>query len=119
MKYRLEFIYLTLAMIYSRAVAMAAKASAASLAEGASNLYLRTPLIYSNPISKLVGKDVYLKMDALQASGSFKDRGMAHLCASFSKEGVTQLISSSGGNAGLAVATVGAELGISVSVIVP
>jgi L-serine/L-threonine ammonia-lyase len=62
---------------------------------------------------------VYVKLDALQASGSFKDRGMAHLCATFEKEGAKQLISSSGGNAGLAVATVGPQLGMSVSVIVP
>ena len=48
-----------------------------------------------------------------------KDRGMAHLCATFQKEGTTELISSSGGNAGLAVATVGARLGLGVSVIVP
>lgn len=93
--------------------------SAASLAEGAEKLFSRCPLVYSNPISKLVGKPVYLKLDALQASGSFKDRGMAHLCATFEKEGVKQLISSSGGNAGLAVATVANQLGMSVSVIVP
>jgi len=44
---------------------------------------------------------------------------MAHLCATFQKEGTTELISSSGGNAGLAVATVGGRLGLDVSVIVP
>jgi len=44
---------------------------------------------------------------------------MAHLCATFQKEGTSELISSSGGNAGLAVATVGARLGLGVSVIVP
>ena len=44
---------------------------------------------------------------------------MAHLCATFQKEGTTELISSSGGNAGLAVATVGGRLGLGVSVIVP
>jgi L-serine/L-threonine ammonia-lyase len=91
----------------------------ADLAEGAEKLYSQTPLVYSTPISTLVGKPVYIKLDALQASGSFKDRGMAHLCATFHKAGVTQLISSSGGNAGLAVATVGAQLGMSVSVVVP
>jgi L-serine/L-threonine ammonia-lyase len=48
-----------------------------------------------------------------------KDRGMAHLCATFQQQGTTELISSSGGNAGLAVATVGGRLGMSVSVIVP
>jgi L-serine/L-threonine ammonia-lyase len=93
--------------------------SSAKLAEGAEELFSRTPLVYSNPISKLVGKPVYCKMDALQSSGSFKDRGMAHLCASCAKEGAKKLISSSGGNAGLAVTTVGAQLGMSISVIVP
>uniref|UniRef100_A0A448ZGG5 L-serine ammonia-lyase n=1 Tax=Pseudo-nitzschia multistriata TaxID=183589 RepID=A0A448ZGG5_9STRA len=44
---------------------------------------------------------------------------MAHLCATFQKAGTTELISSSGGNAGLAVATVGGRLGLDVSVIVP
>jgi L-serine/L-threonine ammonia-lyase len=62
---------------------------------------------------------VHLKLDALQASGSFKDRGMAHLCATYSRRGVTELISSSGGNAGLAVATVGGRLGMDVHVVVP
>jgi len=93
--------------------------ASANLAEGASDLYLQTPLIHSLPLSSLVGKPVYCKMDALQASGSFKDRGMAHLCATFCKEGVTKVISSSGGNAGLAVTTVGMRLGMEVSVIVP
>lgn len=94
-------------------------ALAADLAEGAENLFAETPLIRSQPLSALVGKPVYLKLDAMQASGSFKDRGMAHLCATFQKEGTTELISSSGGNAGLAVATVGGRLGLDVSVIVP
>ena len=95
------------------------KMSNAQLAEGADKLFDVTPLIYSAPISTLVGKPVYVKLDALQASGSFKDRGMAHLCATYRGEGVSQLISSSGGNAGLAAATVGKRLGMKVSVIVP
>lgn len=101
------------------ATTTAMPSSSADLAEGAEKLFLKTPLVHSTSLSNLVGKPVFLKLDALQASGSFKDRGMAHLCATFDKQGVTQLISSSGGNAGLAVATVGAQLGMSVSVIVP
>ena len=73
-------------------------------------LYQQTPLIRSLPLSTLVGKPVYVKLDALQASGSFKDRGMAHLCTTYYQRGVTQLISSSGGNAGLAVATMAQQL---------
>ena len=45
---------------------------AADLAEGAEDLFAQTPLIRSGPLSALVGKAVYLKLDALQASGSFK-----------------------------------------------
>jgi len=86
-------------------------------------LFRQTPLIKSEPLTELVGgsgRDVYLKLDALQTSGSFKDRGMGHLCRTLqSEKGVTNLISSSGGNAGLAVATVGRQLGMSVQVVVP
>ncbi|GAX11437.1 L-serine dehydratase [Fistulifera solaris] len=85
----------------------------------AAGLFYETPLLRSVPLSSLCGRDVYLKMDGLQASGSFKDRGMAHLCLELKETGVQRLVSSSGGNAGLAVATVGARLGIPVDVIVP
>ena len=46
--------------------------SAADLAEGAQDLFARSPLTLSQPLSALAGKPVYLKLDALQASGSFK-----------------------------------------------
>ena len=82
-------------------------------------LFRHTPLIYSAPLSKLCQNDVYLKLDCLQASGSFKDRGMAHLCWDLKQQGCNKLISSSGGNAGLAVATTGQQLGMTVQVIVP
>lgn len=82
-------------------------------------LYQETPLIKCIPLSKLCLRDVYLKLDLLQTSGSFKDRGMAHLCQTFQQQGITQLISSSGGNAGLAVATMAQQLNMSVQVIVP
>ncbi|KAL7575590.1 hypothetical protein ACA910_020160 [Epithemia clementina (nom. ined.)] len=83
-------------------------------------LFRRTPLIYSTTLSELCQKDVYLKLDCLQASGSFKDRGMAHLCWTLrQKQNCHKLICSSGGNAGLAVATVGRQLGMTVQVVVP
>ena len=82
-------------------------------------LFSNTPLIHSAPLSKLCqSRPVYLKLDCLQRSGSFKDRGMAHLCASSR----LRLISSSGGNAGLAITTVASLMpkdAIDVAVIVP
>lgn len=82
-------------------------------------LFWSTPLIKSKGLTERVGKDVYLKLDALQTSGSFKDRGMGHLCSELKSQNVKKLISSSGGNAGLAVATVGRELDMVVEVVVP
>ena len=81
--------------------------------------HFNTPLLESAPLSELMGTTVLLKMDALQPSGSFKDRGMAYLCAELKQKGATSLISSSGGNAGHAVAVVGRKLGMRVRVIVP
>lgn len=83
-------------------------------------LFRWTPLVYSPSLSEKCQTNVYLKLDCLQESGSFKDRGMAHLCWTLRyKQNCRKLISSSGGNAGLAVATVGARLGMSVQVVVP
>ncbi|KAL9180232.1 hypothetical protein ACHAXT_008202 [Thalassiosira profunda] len=107
-------------------------------------LFSTTPLIHSLPLSKLCAPHpVYLKLDLLQASGSFKDRGMAHLCATVRKvHGANQrqkqqqretngdingeesprmkVISSSGGNAGLAVTTVARSIPeMDVAVVVP
>ncbi|GKY90870.1 hypothetical protein MPSEU_000059800 [Mayamaea pseudoterrestris] len=82
-------------------------------------LYLHTPLIYSQPLSQLAARPVYCKLDMIQPSGSFKDRGMARLCTHLQTQSIQQLVSSSGGNAGLAVATVANVLQMQVHVIVP
>ena len=96
-------------------------AGAASEAR-AKNLFRKTPLIFSDVLTNLCnGRPVYLKLDCLQASGSFKDRGMAHLCLQLVQEhGVTNIISSSGGNAGLAAACIARQLGnLQCTVVVP
>lgn len=91
--------------------------AAATRARG---LFARTPLVPSASLSSLcAGRPVFLKLDGLQASGSFKDRGMAHLCHALHLGGTRRLVSSSGGNAGLAVATVAPRLGMEVDVVVP
>eukprot|EP01083_Nonionella_stella_P147775 466796_1 len=79
-----------------------------------------TPLIYSHPVSCRINKPVYLKLDALQPSGSFKDRGIGKLLSHHRHtQGVNYAVSSSGGNAGLAVATVAHKMGIQCHVVVP
>lgn len=82
-------------------------------------LHINTPLINSRPLSQIAGRNVWLKMDALQPSGSFKIRGVGLACQEYYQKGARSFISSSGGNAGLAVAYAGRMLGIPVTVIVP
>lgn len=82
-------------------------------------LHISTPLINSRPLSGITGRNVWLKMDALQPSGSFKIRGVGLACQEYYKNGARSFISSSGGNAGLAVAYAGRMLGIPVRVVVP
>lgn len=84
-----------------------------------SALYACTPLIHSVPLSSRCKRDVLLKLDALQPTGSFKDRGMASLCTHLRETGARKLISSSGGNAGLACSNAGRVLGMEVQVVVP
>ena len=45
-------------------------------------------------------------MDALQPCGSFKLRGIGHMTEQLAQQGADRFISSSGGNAGIAVACV-------------
>lgn len=62
---------------------------------------------------------MYIKLDALQPSGSFKLRGIGYTCQKAVAEGARCLISSSGGNAGLATAYAGQRLGAPTTVVVP
>jgi L-serine/L-threonine ammonia-lyase len=58
-------------------------------------------------------------MEALQPSGSFKLRGIGLACQHYLSKGAKRLLSSSGGNAGIAVAYSGRKLGLPVTVVVP
>ena len=82
-------------------------------------LHIQTPFVPSQPYSRRLGKPVWLKMEAAQPSGSFKLRGVGALCAAKRDAGAQRFISSSGGNAGIAVAYCGRKLGVPVVVVVP
>lgn len=78
-----------------------------------------TPLWESGPMSRALGVPVHLKMEALQPTGSFKIRGLGRACQARVDAGARRLLCSSGGNAGLAVAYAGRQLGVPVTVVVP
>lgn len=58
-------------------------------------------------------------MEALQPAGSFKLRGIGHLCQKRVAAGAKRLIASSGGNAGYAAAYAARRLGVGATVVVP
>ncbi len=81
-------------------------------------LHINTPLLRS-PHFEIPGAKIWLKMEAMQPSGSFKNRGIGVACQHYVRQGAEVLISSSGGNAGIATAYCGAALSVRVSVVVP
>lgn len=83
------------------------------------NLHIETPVVESTVLSRITGRSIWLKLDALQPSGSFKLRGIGHACQVYRQRGARRFVSSSGGNAGLAVALAGRVLGLPVTVVVP
>lgn len=82
-------------------------------------LHIETPLVASHAVSRAADVAVRLKLEALQPPGSFKIRGIGAACEAHVARGATRFLSSSGGNAGIAVAHAGRLLAIPVVVVVP
>lgn len=73
----------------------------------------KTPLVYSSHLSERIGSSVYLKLESLQETGSFKIRGAINKLLTLSKdEKARGVIVFSTGNHGRAVAYVARQLGI-------
>ncbi|PVD32937.1 hypothetical protein C0Q70_08384 [Pomacea canaliculata] len=83
-------------------------------------LFIKTPVIRSLSISELVGHDVFLKLENLQPSGSFKIRGISNMCQKAVKDRqCTHIYCASGGNAGFATAYVCQQLGVPCTIVLP
>ncbi|XP_003790001.1 L-serine dehydratase/L-threonine deaminase [Otolemur garnettii] len=82
-------------------------------------LHVKTPIRDSMALSKVAGTSVYLKMDSAQPSGSFKIRGIGHLCKMWAEQGCEHFVCSSAGNAGMAAAYAARRLGIPATIVVP
>ena len=80
----------------------------------------RTPLVRSEPLSRIAGGDVHLKLENEQITGSFKPRGALNALALLSPEKRERgVVASSAGNHGLGVATAAKTLGIRAKIYVP
>src|SRR3569623_1105211 len=79
-----------------------------------------SPCVESIPLSALTGAHVYCKLDYLQRTGSFKERGARNALQLLSAEQRARgVIAASAGNHALGVAYLGALLGIPVTVVMP
>lgn len=79
-----------------------------------------SPCAYSALLSEQLGSHIYLKLDNMQSTGSFKERGAANKLAVLSAdERARGVIAASAGNHAQAVAFHGARLGISTKIVMP
>lgn len=79
-----------------------------------------SPCVESIPLSQLTGAHIHCKLDYLQRTGSFKERGARNALLQLSAEQCERgVIAASAGNHALGVAYHGALLGIPVTVVMP
>jgi len=83
-------------------------------------LVRRTALLRSEPLSEIVGGDVYLKLENQQTTGSFKLRGALNVLATLPPEVRERgVVASSAGNHGLGVAYAAKHFGVPATIFVP
>ncbi|MGB2711100.1 MAG: threonine synthase [Conexibacter sp.] len=78
-----------------------------------------TPLVHAPAISERVGAEVWLKLEGLNPTGSFKDRGMTCAVSAAVREGAKAVICASTGNTSASAAAYAARAGIRCAVLVP
>ncbi len=80
----------------------------------------RTPLVQSRSLSDHLGAQVYLKLECLQKTGSFKPRGAFNKMVTLSKEERSRgVVAVSGGNHAQGVAYAARQLGIAATIVMP
>lgn len=98
---------------YRRFLPVSGKTPIVSLAEGG------TPLIKAHRLGAEIGIDLYLKIEGLNPTGSFKDRGMTMAVSKGIEEGATAVICASTGNTSASAAAYAGRAGIRSIVIIP
>jgi threonine synthase len=78
-----------------------------------------TPLVRADHVSELVGREVWLKLEGLNPTGSFKDRGMTCAVSAAVREGAEAVICASTGNTAASAAAYAGRAGLTGAVIVP
>jgi threonine dehydratase len=83
-------------------------------------IVLRTPLIYFHTLSRASGREVFLKLENLQTTGSFKLRGALNRLTLLKERGEgVRVVAASAGNHGQGVAFAAAQLGLPATIVMP
>ena len=81
---------------------------------------LHTPLLYSPAFSALSGANVYLKLENLQKTGSFKIRGAAYkIRVRYDSIGENGVVTASAGNHAQGVALAARDAGLAAKIVMP
>jgi threonine dehydratase len=81
---------------------------------------IRTPLVYSPTFSRLAGFEVYLKLENLQATGSFKIRGATvKILTELDRIGKGGVVAASAGNHAQGVALAASRAGLASTIVMP
>jgi threonine synthase len=78
-----------------------------------------TPLVPLPKLSACLELDIHVKLEGLNPTGSFKDRGMTLAISKAAEEGATAVICASTGNTSAAAAAYAARAGLTCAVIIP
>lgn len=78
-----------------------------------------TPLVHAPALSALVDGTVYLKVEGMNPTGSFKDRGMTMAITSAVAEGAKAVVCASTGNTSASAAAYATQAGLTCAVLVP
>ncbi len=88
--------------------------------ERVQGIVIRTPLVYSHTLSRLAGREVYLKLENLQTTGSFKLRGaLNRLTLLKERDEGDKVVAASAGNHAQGVAYAAAHLGLAATIVMP
>ncbi len=98
---------------YRRFLPVTDRTPVVSLAEG------NTPLLKAKHLGEELGLNLYFKLEGLNPTGSFKDRGMTLAVSKALEEGATAVICASTGNTSAAAAAYAGRAGIRSIVIIP
>lgn len=98
---------------YAQRLPVTAETKIITLGEGG------TPLVPAPALSELTGSEVYLKVEGMNPTGSFKDRGMTMAMTAAVASGAQAVVCASTGNTSASAAAYATKAGLTCAVLVP